>query len=124
MGNSQESALRILVVDDDETIRMLLSRFFEMQNYVAETAADGETALQLVRSQPFDVIFVDFQMPGITGLEFTTQVRQQYPNLPIALITGVAHRLTDADLEQAGVTKLFTKPFDLDDLSEWLESLS
>ena len=124
MGNSQESDLRILVVDDDETIRMLLSRFFEMQNYVTETASDGETALQLVRSQPFDVIFVDFQMPGITGLEFATQVRQQYPNLPIALITGVAHRLTDADLEQAGVTILFTKPFDLDDLSEWLESLS
>ena len=124
MGNDQEPALRILVVDDDETIRMLLSRFFEMQNYVTETAADGETALQLVRSQPVDVIFVDFQMPGITGLEFATQVRQQYPNLPIALITGVAHRLTDADLDQAGITKLFTKPFDLDDLSEWLESLS
>ena len=103
---------------------MLLSRFFEMQEYIADTAADGEMALDLMESQSFDVIFVDFQMPGISGIEFATEVRKSDPSVPIALITGVAHELSEADLERAGITKLFTKSFDLDDISDWIESVT
>ena len=120
---SQTSGRRVLVVDDDPTIRLLLSKFLEMQICEAETAADGEEALEILSAGHFDVIMVDLQMPGMTGIEFAEIVRQQYPDIPIALITGVAHTLGEDDLERAGISKLFTKPFDLDDIAEWIQSL-
>jgi CheY-like chemotaxis protein len=120
---SRASGRRVLVVDDDSTIRLLLSKFLEMQNCEAETAADGEEGLALLNAGHFDVIMVDLQMPGMTGIEFTEVVRQQHPDIPIALITGVAHTLGENDLEQVGISKLFTKPFDLDDIATWIQSL-
>jgi CheY-like chemotaxis protein len=120
---SRASGRRVLVVDDDPTIRLLLSKFLEMQNCEVETAAGGEEALDLLNAGHFDVIMVDLQMPGMTGIEFAEVVRQQHPDMPIALITGVAHTLGEADLEQAGISKLFTKPFDLDDIATWIQSL-
>ena len=127
MDTTQESGAigrRVLVVDDDPTIRLLLSKFLEMQNCEAETAAGGEEALDLLNAEHFDIIMVDLQMPGMTGIEFAEVVRQQHPDIPIALITGVAHTLGETDLERAGISKLFTKPFDLDDIAAWIQSLS
>jgi CheY-like chemotaxis protein len=120
---SRASGRRVLVVDDDSTIRLLLSKFLEMQNYEAETAAGGEEALEILNAGHFDVIMVDLQMPGMTGIEFTEVVRQQHPDIPIALITGVAYTLGEDDLERVGISKLFTKPFDLDDIATWIQSL-
>jgi CheY-like chemotaxis protein len=120
---SRASGRRVLVVDDDPTIRLLLSKFLEMQNCEAETAAGGEEALELLNAGHFDVIMVDLQMPGMTGIEFTEVVRQQHSDIPIALITGVAHTLGENDLERVGISKLFTKPFDLDDIATWIQSL-
>jgi CheY-like chemotaxis protein len=127
MDTTQESRAfgrRVLVVDDDPTIRLLLSKFLETQNCEVETAADGEEALALLNAEHVDVIMVDLQMPGMTGIEFAAVVRQQHPDiLPIALITGVAHTLGEDDLERAGISRLFTKPFDLDDIATWIQSL-
>lgn len=120
---SRASGRRVLVVDDDPTIRLLLSKFLEMQNCEAETAAGGEEALALLNAGHFDVVMVDLQMPGMSGIEFAEIVRQQHPDIPIALITGVAHTLGEDDLERAGISKLFTKPFDLDDIATWMQSL-
>ncbi|MDH3599581.1 MAG: response regulator, partial [Candidatus Tectomicrobia bacterium] len=102
---SRASGLRVLVVDDDPTIRLLLSKFLEMQNCEAEAAASGEEALELLNAGQFDVIMADLQMPGMSGIEFAQVVRQQQPDIPIALITGVAHTLGENDLERAGITK-------------------
>lgn len=120
---SQGLERRILVVDNEAVIRLLLSRFLEQQNYVVETAADGVTALERFDAGHFDVIMVDLQMPGMTGLEVARAVRQRDPHIPIALITGVADTLDENTLQQAGITRLFTKPFALDDISNWLQSL-
>jgi len=62
-------------------------------------------------------------IPTLTGIEFTEVVRQHHPDIPIALITGVAHTLGENDLEQVGISKLFTKPFDLDEIATWIQSL-
>jgi CheY-like chemotaxis protein len=94
-----------------------------MQTYEVNTAASGEEALELLNAGFFDVIMVDLQMPGMTGIEFAEVVHQQQPSLPIALITGVAHTLGEHDLERAGISKLFTKPFDLDEIATWIQSL-
>lgn len=120
---SHASGQRILVVDDDPAIRSLLSTFLEQLGYLVETVESGEAALELFNAETFDVILVDLQLQGMTGLEVASVIRSQDVNIPIALITGVAHILGEYDLEKAGIVKLFTKPFDLDDIAAWLRSV-
>lgn len=114
---------RVLVVDDDPSIRMLLEFFFEQLDCSVVTAENGEAALEQFRASSFNIILLDLQMPGMSGLEVADAIRQENQGIPIVLITGVAHRLEGTDLEQAGITKLFTKPFDLVEMTDWFESL-
>ena len=126
MDRRQESSApepRILIVDDDPAIRLLLSKFLEQLGYVVETTESGETALELFNTATFDVILVDLQLEGMTGLEMASVIRSQHVHIPIALITGVAHTLGEYDLEKTGISQLFTKPFDLDDIAAWLQAV-
>jgi DNA-binding response OmpR family regulator len=120
---SHASRPRVLVVDDDPAIRLLLSKFLEQCGYRVETAESGEAALELFNAATFGVLMVDLQLQGITGLEVASVIRSQRVNIPIALITGITHTLGEYDLEKAGITKLFTKPFDLDMVAAWLQSV-
>jgi DNA-binding response OmpR family regulator len=120
----QETEKRLLLADDDVNIRTLLADFFVGQHFEVETAPDGETALALFTSGRFDVILVDYQMTGMTGLDVAVAVRQQDVHIPIALITGFASTLDAQDVARAGITKIFAKPFDLHEISHWLESLA
>ena len=115
---------RVLVVDDDPEIRALLSDFLTVQHFEVKTACDAETALALFQPGRFDVLLVDFQMSGMTGLELAAVVRKQDPLIPIALITGSAKMLTAQEISQAGITRMFSKPFDLNEIGSWLASLS
>jgi CheY-like chemotaxis protein len=69
------------------------------------------------------VVLVDFQMPGLTGLETATAIRRTNANIPIGLITGAAMTLDPQVVSQSGVTRVFHKPFNLDELAAWLGSL-
>ncbi len=115
---------RILVVDDDPEIRALLSDFLTVQHFEVKTAVDAETALALFEPGRFDALLVDFQMSGMTGLELAAVVRKQDPLIPIALITGSAEMLTAQEISQAGINRMFSKPFDLNEIGSWLASLS
>lgn len=114
---------RVLVVDDDAAIRMLLTEFLEQQNFEVCARSDGSTALATFHAEHFDLILVDFQMPGITGLEMATAVRKTDPHIPIALITGTAVVIEPQAMAQGGISRVFPKPFSLDELSSWIGSL-
>ena len=127
MDNSQalpEPRRRALVVDDDPAIREFLTDFLEQQDFEVRTAQDGRTALAVFHAERFALILVDFQMPDMTGLEMATEVRQTDPDIPIALITGLAHILDTAAVVQAGISRIFPKPVSLEELSAWIHSLS
>ena len=115
---------RVLVVDDDPEIRALLSDFLTAQHFEVKTAVDAQTALALFQPGRFDVLLVDFQLSGMTGLELAAVVRKQDPLIPIALITGSAKMLAAQEVSQAGITRMFSKPFDLNEIASWLASLS
>ncbi len=115
---------RVLVVDDDPEIRALLSDFLTVQHFEVKTAVDAQTALALFQPGRFDVLLIDFQMPGMTGLELAAAVREQDPLIPIGLITGSSQILAPEEISQAGINRMFSKPFDLNEIGSWLASLS
>lgn len=84
--------------------------------------SDGSAALKRFHAEHFDMIFVDFRMPGMTGLDFAIEVRKSNPHIPIALITGTIKTLDDKAIVEAGITRAFPKPFDFNELAAWIRS--
>jgi CheY-like chemotaxis protein len=126
MATNQQSPnarRRVLVADDDPAVRALLIDFLEQQDFEVYAMPDGPSALKAFHTGHFDFILVDFQMPGITGLEMATEVRKADPHIPIALITGTANVIEVEAIVQAGIDRTFQKPFSLDELSSWISSL-
>lgn len=103
----------ILVADDDDDIRALVTLRLRRFGFEVVTAADGEQALALVRDRAPDLAILDVTMPGLTGLEVTRALRadEQTRGLPVLLLTA---RVQDADLTaglEAGATGYVRKPF-------------
>jgi CheY-like chemotaxis protein len=113
-----------LIVDDDEAIRSLLHLFFEQEGYAVEAVENGARALERFEAGRFHVVMLDYYMPGMNGLEVASIMHRRDPEVTIALITGMAHTLTHIDLAPAGITRMFSKPFDLCEITEWLQSLT
>ena len=114
---------RVLVVDDESAIREVLATFLEQYEFAAHTVPDGASALALLQTEYVDVILVDLQMPGISGLEMAFEVHKTNPYIPMALITGTPMAIQPATLRQAGISRMFAKPFDLGALVAWLQAL-
>jgi len=79
---------RILVVDDDETVRRSYLRSLESVSCQVATASDGEQALQSMEQNPFDVVLLDMRMPGQDGLSVLRTIKQKWPDSEVVIITG------------------------------------
>ncbi len=107
---------KILVVDDDPSLRELLTEFLERGGFEVRTAQDGRAGLNALGECRFDVILSDFRMPGMSGLEMAAIVRQTDPTIPIILITGDAYTLESEAVARAGITRVLPKPIKLNEL--------
>lgn len=107
---------KILVVDDDPSLRELLAEFLERRGFEVRTAQDGRAGLNAMGECHFDVILSDFRMPGMSGLEMAAVVRQTDPTIPIILITGDAYTLESEAVTRAGITRVLPKPIKLNEL--------
>ncbi|CAN5853732.1 sigma-54 dependent transcriptional regulator [soil metagenome] len=107
---------RILVVDDDETIRQCLREFMERDGFEVETAPNAASALEIARSRPFHLLITDLRMPDVGGLELLTTVRAEQLPFGVIVLTGFGD--TDVALEamKAGADDFVTKPFEPDRL--------
>jgi DNA-binding response OmpR family regulator len=79
--------VRILWADDEIDMLKPHIIFLEHKGYEVETTTNGDEALDLLRSKPFDIIFLDENMPGLSGIETLEQMKKEYPNLPVVMIT-------------------------------------
>ncbi len=79
---------RILVADDDADIRILLKTFLEDEGYTVSEAANGQDALEGVRSGAYDLVLLDMRLPGMTGMDVLKQLREKQGNVPVILITA------------------------------------
>ena len=103
---------RVLVVDDEASIRDLLQKTLALAEYEVETAPDAGAALDRLKAQSnFDLLIADLKMPGMDGLALIKQVKQIRSNLPVIIITGFSSEKSAIDAVNLGVAGYLTKPF-------------
>ncbi|HTM05132.1 MAG TPA: response regulator [Vicinamibacterales bacterium] len=111
----------ILVVDDEDGVRKLLTAWVTSLGYTVKAAADAATALDVLAQGPIDAAICDILMPGHDGVWLIDQMRRDYPNVGIVIATGVSD-MTPAVTLQAGIAGYLVKPFRVDDLRTALDN--
>jgi two-component system response regulator (stage 0 sporulation protein F) len=112
---------KVLVVDDQEGIRMLLDETCSLLGYNAVTVPSGLEAIKLQELNEFRAALIDMKMPGINGIETMNKLQSLYPEMKVALMTGygeICHAEETVDLEYCNIIR---KPFDLDEIKDFLE---
>lgn len=107
---------RILVVDDEDTFRHFLKLNLQEQGYQVTDAADGQTALQLIRQQQFEAALIDLRLADLDGLEIVRQLRQIAPQTSVIILTGFATLDSAIEALRQGAHDYLTKPFDTAEL--------
>jgi excisionase family DNA binding protein len=102
---------RILVVDDEATIRDLLSKTLALAEYDVDLAPDGRTALERLRLVPYDLLITDLKMPGVDGLAVIREARRLKADIPVIIITGFSTEASAIEAINLGVSGYLTKPF-------------
>src|SRR5580693_3345572 len=108
------AAVRVLIVDDDPSLRKILSVMLTQSAFVCRSAASGEEALCLLEKHPFEVVISDLRMPGISGMDLLVEVRQSYPQLAFLMVTGEDETRVGVRAMQLGADDYLLKPFDAD----------
>lgn len=114
---------RILVADDQEGIRKLLTEICSIMDYDIETVSSGEKAIELIKDNMFDVFLVDMKMPGMTGIETIEKAKVLRPKIKSILMTGYGENYLLEDLLEKGFCGVIQKPFDINDLMDMLDNL-
>lgn len=118
--------LRVLVVDDDDVIRQLITVNFELEGFEVHTAADGAECLEVARRDHPDVITLDVMMPRLDGWAVAEALRNDPETRDIKMVV-LSARAQEADVrrgERVGVDAYLTKPFDPDDLIALVRGLA
>jgi two-component system NtrC family response regulator/two-component system response regulator AtoC len=117
MEKSEQVSGAVLVVDDDEGIRKVLTRWVADMGYAVKAAADADTALEIMRDCPVDVALCDVRMPGHDGIWLIDQARRFHPDVAIVLATGLLEMDPMVTL-RPGVVGYIVKPFNREDLEK------
>lgn len=113
---SAPRAPRLLIADDDIALRTSLKKIYTKAGYDVALAADGEEAVQLARTQPFDLAVIDLSMPKLNGVEVLKEIKRFAPRMPVIILTAFGAWDTYADALTAGVYQYVSKPIRQDEL--------
>ncbi len=102
----------ILVVDDEEKIRRILRLMLELKGHRVDVAPNGETALQMVKENCYDLVIADIRMEGMSGLELLEEIKKLSPPVPVVFITAYATVESAVEAMRAGAVDYIPKPFE------------
>ena len=106
----------ILVVDDDDAIRLTLTEMLEIENHKVVSASSGQEALVFLANQNFDIVFTDLGMPGMSGWEVSKEVKRLYPSTKVVMITGWGGQLDSIRAKESGIEKIIPKPVSYEEI--------
>lgn len=113
---------RILLAEDDDSLRPFLARSLENAGHEVLAFSDGEEALPALRAAEIDILISDLVMPGMNGIELARHARDRIPDLPVIFITGFSAVAMEALNTVDGVSKVLSKPFHLNSLVEAVQN--
>ena len=106
----------ILIVDDEEVVRLSHSRSLADSNCQTRTAEDGHEALRVMEQQPFDVVLLDLSMPDLDGMEVLRTIKQRWPDSEVVIITGYPSIETAKEAVRLGAHDYLAKPVGPDEV--------
>jgi CheY-like chemotaxis protein len=112
---------RVLVIDDEELVRMQLRRLLELRGYQVDEAADGASGVAAQAAKPADVLIIDMTMPDIDGAEVVRRIRAAGSNVAIVLSSGYQAQTAAERLEPGSYQAFLPKPYSLAELVQTLE---
>ena len=114
---------KILIVDDAGPVVVLCVNVLQALGYAVKGANRGEAALELMRKEPFDLMVLDYKMPGMTGFEVFQQARVLHPNMAVVLVTGHGTPEIISEANRMGFSAILLKPFTSDELRGTVEKV-
>lgn len=112
---------KILVVDDEDALRTVLSGELVSEGYDVRTAADGDDAISNLQKESFDLVLLDIKMPRMNGFEVLKFVKEKYPRTRVVMLTGFADLKNAIESKKLGAEDFVSKPYDLVDLLTTIE---
>jgi CheY-like chemotaxis protein len=107
---------KILIVDDESSIRELFSEVLSMEGFAVQTAESAEEALEIVEKTTYWVYFLDLNLPGMNGVELCRQIRKRFPMAIAYAVTGYASLFELSECRDAGFEDYYTKPVNIAEL--------
>jgi CheY-like chemotaxis protein len=119
---------RVLIIDDDVQMRIMLKKTLERAGYEVVDADNGQKGIEAYKRKQTDVIITDLIMPGKDGMETIIELKREFPDVKIIAVSGGTRAMDPRDYlfytTQAGVTHTFTKPFDPNEIIKAVQELS
>jgi two-component system response regulator (stage 0 sporulation protein F) len=114
---------KILIVDDAGPVVVLCVNVLQALGYAVKGANRGETAIELLRKEAFDLMVLDYKMPGMTGFEVFQQARTLHPEMAVVLVTGHGTPEIISEANRMGFSAILLKPFTSDELRGTVEKV-
>lgn len=105
---------KILIVDDEESVRTILKQMLEQGGFSADAASDGKEALDKLGSSSFDMLISDINMPVMDGVELLKRSKELFPNMPVIFITAFGKDKIILEAMKTGLSDYIEKPFRID----------
>lgn len=120
----EEKKLKILIADDEDGLRLSMAGIIEMEGHEVFNASNGYEAIELVKTNSFDIAFLDIKMPGINGVDTFKQIKKYSPETIVVMMTAYAvqHLIKEAITE--GAYACINKPFDMEKIMETIKEVS
>ena len=107
---------KILIVDDEPRILLLMKSLLKAHGFEVETAKDGPAALEIVKDGEIQIVVTDLRMSPMDGMALFKEVKALYPSMPVILLTAYASVETAIEAMKSGIFDYLTKPFKVDDM--------
>ncbi len=113
--------VNVLIVDDEKDFRDLFAELVNRMGYSVITAENGKEALEKIKKKPIQAAIIDYNMPGMNGLELLTQIKKRDTNIFVVLISGYGNGELETEAIKMGVDVYVVKPMDINKLQDALQ---
>lgn len=120
---AKNATRKILIVDDNPNMSVLLSDILEIFEYEGNRAEDGVEALEKLNKDKYDMVFTDLRMPKMDGIDLLKAIKNEHPDLPVVVITGYSIGETQNLLLTQKADGMLNKPFKVNEIKDLLERL-